>query len=200
MTPGPAQAEQAARTRAALLATARRLFTEQGFHGTGTEEIVACAGVTRGALYHHFGSKEGLFLAVFEAVEADLMAREAQRPAKGADAWDRLVTAFEFFLAASAADLEVQRVILIDGPAVLGWAQWKELEGRYGLGLITAAIAQAVEEGHLAPQAVTPLAHMLLAALDEAALLIANAESPEQAGAEAAQALRQLLDGLRRHP
>src|SRR5262245_61399370 len=126
MPAGAAQTEQAAATRAALLAAARRLFSEKGFHATSTPEVVAAAGVTRGALYHHFENKEGLFRAVFEAVEADLMAREAARPSAGGDTWDRFRSAFEFFLEASAQDLEVQRIILIDGPAVLGWATWRE--------------------------------------------------------------------------
>jgi len=194
------RAAQAEATRAALVDAARRLFVAQGYHRTGTEEVVAAAGVgTRGALYHHFTDKQALFEAVFIAVEEDLVMEAAKSLADPADgALNQLRQGLIGFLDASLTP-HVQRVLLIDGPAVLGWTRWRELESVYGLGAIRAMLDRAVEEGDLASgQPVEALAHMLLAAADEMALFIANA--PEQAAArdQGVQALNALLDGLPR--
>jgi len=183
-------------TRQALVTAARELFVTQGYFATGTEEIVARAGVgTRGALYHHFADKQALFRAVFEAVEEDLLARAAPA-AVPTDVWDALVAGLEGFLTA-ALEPEVQRIILVDGPAVLGWSEWRELEARYGIGVIEAALVVAMDEGTIARQSPRELAHLILAVLDEAALLVAHADDPVTARTNAGAALRQLLDGLR---
>jgi len=183
-------------TRQALVTAARELFVTQGYFATGTEEIVARAGVgTRGALYHHFADKQALFRAVFEAVEEDLLARAAPA-AVPTDVWDALVAGLEGFLTA-ALEPEVQRIILVDGPAVLGWSEWRELEARYGIGVIEAALVVAMDEGTIARQSPRELAHLILAVLDEAALLVAHSDDPVAARANAGAALRQLLDGLR---
>jgi AcrR family transcriptional regulator len=183
-------------TRQALVTAARELFVTQGYFATGTEEIVARAGVgTRGALYHHFADKQALFRAVFEAVEEDLLARAAPA-AVPTDVWDALVAGLEGFLTA-ALEPEVQRIILVDGPAVLGWSEWRELEARYGIGVIEAALVVAMDEGTIARQSPRELAHLILAVLDEAALLVAHSDDPVTARTNAGAALRQLLDGLR---
>jgi AcrR family transcriptional regulator len=190
-------AARASATRDALITAARRLFVEKGYFDTGTEEIVREANLTRGALYHHFADKKALFLAVFEAVENDLLASaETARPA---DALERLQTGLLAFLDASLTP-EVQRVLLIDGPAVLGWQEWRALEARYGLGMIRELLADAIDEGTLAPQPVDPLAHILLAAVDEAALFIANAPKPRAARDASARAMRSILAGVTGNP
>ena len=190
-----AVAERSASTRAALVAAARRLFVEKGYFATGTEEIVAAAGVgTRGALYHHFDDKRALFLAVFEAVEDDLMSSAGAVPA-GDGAFARLRSGLLGFLDASL-EPEVQRILLVDGPAVLGWDEWRALEARYGLGSIRALLEAAVDEGALARQPLDTTAHLLLAAVDEAALLIANAPDPPRARDEAVAVVEHLLGGL----
>jgi AcrR family transcriptional regulator len=192
----PAQGRSADRTRAALVDAARKLFVAKGYFATGTEEIVAQANVgTRGALYHHFADKQALFLAVFDLVQADLAAATTA-PERG-DALDLLTAALQQFLDASADNADVQQVLLIDGPAVLGWDQWRRLEADYGLGAITAMLDAAVSERAIPKQPTTPLAHMLLAAVDEAALYIANAVDRRQARNETRRALGRLLDGLR---
>jgi AcrR family transcriptional regulator len=185
-------------TRDALVAAARELFVVQGYFATGTEEIVARAGVgTRGALYHHFADKRALFQAVFEAVEVDLLARAVTTgPAANIDTWDLLIAGLQGFLNA-ALEPEVQRIILVDGPAVLGWNEWRELEAKYGIGVIEAALVVAMDEGAIARQPPRELAHLILAVLDEAALLIAHADDPEAARVNASAALGQLLEGLR---
>jgi AcrR family transcriptional regulator len=187
--------EQAQATRAALIAAARRLFVEKGYHGTGTEEIVAEAAVgTRGALYHHFADKQDLFLAVFEAVEEDLIGSTAgELPG---DAFGQLRAGLLAFLDASLTP-EVQRILLLDGPVVLGWQTWRALEEKYGLGAIQALLAQAMDEGTVVRQPLGVLSHLLLATVDEAALYIVNASDTAQAKKEAAAAVEALLSGIR---
>jgi AcrR family transcriptional regulator len=183
-------------TRAALIAAARKLFVTNGYFATGTEDIVAEAAVgTRGALYHHFTDKQDLFRAVFDQVQTDLAAATVINERD--DPLDMLTAALQQFLDASAENLDVQQVLLIDGPAVLGWEEWRDLEAQYGLGAITAMLDNAVARGVVAKQPTAPLAHMLLAAIDEAALYIANADDRRQARNQARRALNQLLNGLR---
>ena len=194
--PGPEQLPRGEATKAALVAAARELFVTKGYFATGTEEIVAKADVgTRGALYHHFADKEDLFRAVFDQVQADLAAATTVNDRD--DALDLLTAALQQFLDASADNADVQQVLLIDGPAVLGWDQWRRLESEYGLGVITAMLDAAVAQSVIARQPAGPLAHMLLAAVDEAALYIANAPDRRQAHKEALQSLTRLLAGLR---
>ena len=172
------------------------MFVSKGYFATGTEEIVAKADVgTRGALYHHFADKQDLFRSVFHQVQADLAA--ATTVNERDDALDLLTAALQQFLDASANNLDVQQVLLIDGPAALGWEQWRNLEAEYGLGAITAMLDAAVAQQVIASQPTGPLAHMLLAAVDEAALYIANSPNRHEAHDQARQALARLLAGLR---
>ena len=141
-------AERSEATRAALIAAARPLFAERGFSGVGTEEIVRAAGVTRGALYHQFADKRELFAAVFEQVEAEVTT-ETARAAVASGASDPLavlrVGALGWLEACS--EPEVQRIVLLDGPAVLGWAAWREIGMRYALGLVENELREAVAAG-----------------------------------------------------
>ena len=189
------QVDRSAVTRAALLGAAQRRFAAHGFARTAREDIVRDAGVTRGALYHHFGSKEALFRAVFEAMERDLTARVAAAAARGATPGAELALGCDAFLDA-ATDPAVQRVILIDAPAVLGWQTWREIDARHGLGLLAAGLTHAMDAGTIERQPVTPLAHVLLAALNEAALYIAGADDPAGARAEVGVVLTGLLTRL----
>jgi AcrR family transcriptional regulator len=193
------QAERSEATRGALIAAARGLFAEHGFAGVGTEEIVRAAGVTRGALYHHFKGKRELFEAVYERIEAELAERIAAGAlaANAASPMEAMRAGAEMFLAAST-EPETQRIVLLDGPSVLGWDRWREIATEHGLGLIEATLRAAVDSGAIAPQPVRPLAHVLMGALDEAAMLVARAEDPEQTRVEVAATLGALLDGLSR--
>jgi AcrR family transcriptional regulator len=195
-TPPPGRSAKGDATRAALIGSARELFVTNGYFATGTEEIVADAGVgTRGALYHHFADKKALFTAVFDQVQTDLAAATVVNERD--DPLDMLTAALQQFLDASAENPDVQQVLLIDGPAVLGWEHWRDLETQYGLGAIIAMLDRAVAQGVVAKQPTTPLAHMLLAAIDEAALYVANADDRRQARNQAGRALNQILTGLR---
>jgi AcrR family transcriptional regulator len=191
------QAERSESTREALIAAARALFAERGYAGVGTEEIGRAAGLTRGALYHHFGGKRDLFEAVYERVEADLAERVASGAlAAAADSpLEAMRAGAEMFLRAST-EPEAQRIALLDGPSVLGWDRWREIAAKHGLGLIEASLEAAIEAGAIPPQPVPPLAHVLMGALDEAAMLVARAEDPERARAEVGRTLDSLLAGL----
>lgn len=190
------RAAQADETRASLIAAARRLFAERGFHATGTHDIVALAGVTRGALQHHFPRKEDLFRAVFEAVEQDLIARaNSHTPAAVGDGWERLKSSFGSFLEAATRP-EVQQIILIDGPAVLGWTEWRSLEAHYGLGVIERAVADGIAAKQIRLQQSRPLAHLIFAVIEEAALMVANAADPALARRDADVALQTVLSSL----
>jgi len=194
------QAARSASTRAKLIRAARTLFARKGYGGVATEEIVRRAGVTRGALYHQFPAKEDLFLAVYEQVERELTERVAGSlagvggPAGGPI--DAMRAGIRAFLEACRAP-EVQRIVLIDGPAVLGWERWREVAERYGLGLLEAVIQAAIDAGEIAPLPTTPLAHLLMGALDEAALLVVR--DPAATDAVAAT-LERLVEGLRVAP
>lgn len=191
------QAERSEATRHALIEAARGLFAERGYADVGTEEIVRAAGVTRGALYHHFDGKRELFEAVYERVEAGLAERIATG-ALGANAGTPLeaMRAGAAMFLQACTEPEVQRIALLDGPSVLGWDRWREIGAEHGLGLIEASLQAAIEAGAIARQPVRPLAHVLMGALDEAAMLVARAEDPERMRAEAGQTLDTLLAAL----
>jgi AcrR family transcriptional regulator len=191
------QAERTAATRAALIAAARPLFAASGYGAVGTEAIVQAAGVTRGAMYHQFADKQDLFAAVFEAVEAELTGRiDAVVSGSGlSDPLELMHLGAAAWLDACAVP-EVHRIVLIEAPAVLGWERWREIGLRYGMGLVSSLLEYAINVGRLPQQPVEPLAHVLIGALDEAALYLARAEDPVRARTEVGAVLDALLDAL----
>ena len=191
------KAEQGEATRAALMLAARELFTEHGYGGVGTEEIVRRAKLTRGALYHHFTDKKDLFRAVHEQIEGEVMeAIGAQMAAAEADPFALLVVGTRAYLDV-CTDPAITRVTLIDAPSVLGWEEWREIDMRHGLGIVIAGLQGGMDLGVLRPQPVRPLAHLMLGAMGEAGMVIANAADPAAARAEVEPALLGLLEGLR---
>jgi AcrR family transcriptional regulator len=192
------QAERSEATRAKLINAARVLFTRRGYSAVGTEEIVKLARVTRGALYHHFEDKRDLFRAVHERVEGELTETiAAQLAAAGKqDPVEVLIGGVRTYLDA-CADPQVQRITLIDAPAVLGWGEWRRIEEKYGLGLVIAALEMGMEAGRLRRGPARPLAHVLLAGMGEAGMVIANADDPGSAREEVERALISIFDGLR---
>jgi AcrR family transcriptional regulator len=191
------QADRSASTRASLVRAARALFAEYGFGGVGTEAIVAAAGVTRGALYHQFADKSELFQAVYEAIEEDLARRLGERVAaeRASDPIELMMLGANAWLEA-CGEQEVQQIVLLDGPAVLGWQRWREIGMRYGLGLVEGLLAHAIEVGRIAPQPVRALTHVLVGALDEAGLYIARAEDQTAASEEMRAVIGALVAGL----
>ncbi len=190
-----AQADRSAATRDSLVSAARRLFAEHGFSGVGTEAIVRAAGVTRGALYHQFAGKTELFAAVFEAVEAGVNARIAEAGGGLTDPIELMEAGADAWLDA-CTEPEVQQIVLLDAPAVLGWERWREVAVRYSLGLVEALLDHAMETGRLSRQPVRPLAHVLIGALDEAALYVARADRPAKARDEMRTVVHQLIRAL----
>jgi AcrR family transcriptional regulator len=190
------KAEQSEATRAALMSVARYLFAERGYADTPTEEIVERAGVTRGALYHHFRDKEALFRAVFEELEQELLDRATGAAQPETGLWDNLQNAMQAFLDASL-EPDVQRIVLIDAPAVLGWKTYRDIAQQYSLGVLEAAVQAAMDAGIIEQQPARPLARLIVGALEEACMLIGSADDPMAAREEAGDAVRRLLDGLR---
>jgi AcrR family transcriptional regulator len=183
-------------TRQAVFEAARELFTERGYAQTSTEEIVRRARVTRGSLYYHFTDKRDLFRAVADDLNTKLTAAIAERALKQSDVWSGVVRGTEAFLDA-CLDPSYQRIILLDGPAVLGWEEWRALAERHGLGIIRAALEEAMRQGVIDQQPVEPLAHLFHGALHEAAVHIARADDLPAARRDAGAALIRLMEGLR---
>jgi AcrR family transcriptional regulator len=189
------KAAQRAATREKLVATARELFAARGYAEVGTEEIVRAAGVTRGALYHQFADKRDLFRAVFETVDGEAVERAATRALTQTDPLAILHEGVLGWVEA-AADPEVQRIVLLDAPAVLGWEEWRAFGERTALSFIVQTLEAAMEAGAIARQPVGILAHVVVGALDEAALYVAKAEDTAAAQAEAEAVLDRLITGF----
>ena len=189
-------AERSEETREALIEAARTLFAERGFAAVSIEEIVRAARLTRGALYHHFDSKEELFRAVYERVEQELVQGIAAVAISAADPMEALRAGALAFLNA-CEDPAVQQIALIDAPSVLGWEQWREIGLRYGLGLVQGTLQAAMDAGMIERQPVRPLAHLLHGSIDEAAMLIARADDGGSTRREVAAAVDRFIDSLR---
>lgn len=191
------QEERSAATREALIWAARKLWGLRGYAEVGTPEIAKEAGVTRGAMYHQFADKAALFRDVVEAVEQDVMTRMATSVASSGATTpaDAIRAAVDAWLEVSG-DPEVRQLILLDAPSVLGWAGFRDVAQRYSLGMTEQLITEAIRAGQLARQPVRPLAHVLIGALDEAAMFIATADDPRRARREIGQVLRRLIDGM----
>ena len=186
----------AEQTRERLLTVAHDLFAERGYAAVGTEEFVARAGVTRGALYHHFRDKQDLFRAVFERLEARIIGAIAAQMQSVADPWELMVAGVRAFLDA-CTEPAVLRIALLDAPAVLGWHEWREIDARYGLGLVSFGLRNAMDQGVFREQEVAPLAHLLVGAMAEAGMMIADSEDPEATRRQVEPPLLAMLAGLR---
>jgi AcrR family transcriptional regulator len=192
------QAERAAETRDALMGAARPLFASVGFADASLETIVRDAGVTRGALYHHFADKTELFAAVFEQVEGEMAARmgEAVAAAGHSDPVEIMRLCAGLWLDA-CAEPEVQRIVLLEALAVLGWERWSDIGHRYNIGFVTGLLADAIESGAIPRQPVEATALTIMGALREATLYIARAKDLRQARADAGAVMDRLIDALR---
>jgi len=188
---------QADATRAKIVETARRLFVENGYDNTGTQAIVAAAGVgTRGALYHHFADKEALYLAVFQAIQADMAAFVVEQiEAEPPEPLARLRAAGRAFLRC-VQDRPDAQSLLRDGPKALGWKAFRETEISFGAAPLQTLLNQAIHRGTIRPVPTGPMARVLVAALDEAALEITSADDPDVVRAEWETTLDGLFDGL----
>jgi AcrR family transcriptional regulator len=188
------QAERRAATRGALLDSARSLFAERGYHGTAAEEIVQRAGLTRGALYHHFEDKKDLFRVVVDEMEGaiDEEIEEAERAASSLP--KAVMAGYRAFIDA-VLDPEMRRTFFLDGPSVLGW-EWHEIDARHAVAKIEEGLEALIAEGFVEPQPVGPLARLINGALLEAAFFVALSEDPEAARDEAWGAMERLVGAL----
>jgi AcrR family transcriptional regulator len=187
--------EQGRATRAALIDVATELFAAHGYEATAIPAVLNAAGTSRGALYHHFENKEALFEAVLQSVEAQATLK-VTRAARGAtDPLDGLRRGCAAYLA-MCRDPVVRRISLIDAPAVVGWERWREIDEQHSFGLIKAAIAAIAADGRVKPELVDVMAHVVLAALLEVALLVARADEGRLAIRRGQEAVDELLTAL----
>ena len=190
------KAEQSRETQDRLLKAAKDLFTTKGYAGAAMEDLVARAGMTRGALYHQYKDKRDLFRAVFEAAEGELGLRIAAGVGTETDPWEQLRAGARVFLAC-ALDPAIRQIVLIDGPSVLGWDEWRRIDSQYSLGMVRAVFEINIAAGNVLAQPVEPLAHLIVGALNEAALAVASAAEPTKAVDEFAASMDRVLDALR---
>jgi AcrR family transcriptional regulator len=189
------RAEKGRATRDQLIAVAMRLFAERGYDGTSIDAVLEETGVSRGSLYHHFASKTALFEAVLQAVEVSIgeetlaAAADSTTPLEalraGCLAWVRL-----------AGDPVVRRIVLLDAPAVLGWARWREIEEQHALGTLKLAMQAAAAEGRLPPELADTFAHLLLATMNELAQVIVRSDDLAAAQRTAEAAVDEVLARL----
>jgi AcrR family transcriptional regulator len=191
------QRERSEATTSEVIAAARKLFAEAGYAATSLDAIAAAAGMTKGAIYHHFSGKPDLFRAVFEREEQRLAGRSGQAYASKDDPWDGFYEGCRVWLDA-ATDPGVQQIIFLDAPAVLGWETVREIDSDYALALMTAALEASMDAGRIPRRPVRPLAHMLFGAMTEASLLLAATKGDDVAKEKkrVLSELRSLLEAL----
>ncbi|HTU37513.1 MAG TPA: TetR/AcrR family transcriptional regulator [Acidimicrobiales bacterium] len=185
-------------TRAALIASARELFGEQGYGETSIDEVVAKAGVTKGAVYHHFEGKEGLFTAVFEQVYREVT-DEAAAAFLGEDSWQALLDGCALWIDAYL-DPAVRRIVLQDARAVIGWEELRSIENRFGAVALRGALRKSMHAGVLERQPLRPLSLLLVGALSEGCFYITEADDPAEARTEVLGLITRMLSGFRRAP
>ncbi|MBE9373186.1 TetR/AcrR family transcriptional regulator [Saccharopolyspora sp. HNM0983] len=184
-------------TRQALVESAVELFTEHGYANTSLDEIARRSRVTKGALYHHFGGKQAVFEAAFDAVEADLMGRLDAVVSGPGSAWDVARAGLRAFMEV-CLEPSYQRIVVQDGPAVMGTQRWRDAEEAYAFGVVRGAVAGLVESGEIEPLPVDALARVVFGALSAGATAIAGSAEPQRSRAEIGECIEHVLDGLRR--
>jgi AcrR family transcriptional regulator len=193
------QRQRSEATTRKLLAAARRRFAADGYAATSLDDVVGAAGMTKGALYHHFDGKRELFRAVFEREHERLAHAAAAAAAEEADAVEAFFAGARRFFE-DALDPEVARIALLDGPSALGWDEMRAVELRHSLALIKTGLERGIADGRIAERPVEPLAHMLFGSLCEGATLVARSEDPDRTARHVLAELRAQLDALERQP
>ncbi|MED4754843.1 TetR/AcrR family transcriptional regulator [Brevibacillus choshinensis] len=188
--------EQKKATIRKLTEVARVYFSDQGYADASMEDMVKEAGLTRGALYHHFGSKEGLFHAVLEMVQTEVAERVETEAAKSEDMWEQLLLGCHAFVSA-AIESPNRRIMLIDGPSVLGWETWRKMNQQNSMRLLHDQLQLMKEYGYLKPVSITSLTHLLSGAMNEAILWVCQMPDQQQALVEATSSLTLMLEGFK---
>jgi len=184
--------EQGKKTNANLVKIARRLFSQKGYANTSTEEIVQVAGVTRGALYHHFNGKKGLFLAAFDDAQIDIENSLIKVLNKPGDPWERFLTANYTFLKACMHP-EIQQIVAIDAPAILGWHEWRRIDAIRTTRLLKNVLLDLINKGIIKPLPIEALVHFIGGAANELAIWIAQSKEPKKALEEASLTMKTVL-------
>ncbi len=188
--------EQGIATRRHLLDVARRLFVEDGYASVSTETLVHEAGLTRGALYHHFADKRDVFRALVDEVNAELDQRVARAALTRKTPWTRFVAGITGYLD-ECLDPVIARFLLLDGPATLGWDEWEQRDMQYSLRSVGFGLRALMASGDIPEQPVEPLAIVLVGALNQMGRAIARSPDPVTTRDELAAAIRSILEGLR---
>lgn len=192
------QEERSAASLAKLMDAARPLFRTQGYAATSVDDITRAAALTKGAFYHHFTDKKAIFHAVFEEAEDQLKA-DIRMACKSDDAWTMLKSGCLAFLDLML-DPGTQRLLLREGPSVLGWDVWREVCARHSLGLISGGIRAAMKAGQIRSRPAEPLAAAIYGALTEAARYLAQVEDPAAALPSVRAEIVLMLDALLTRP
>ncbi len=184
-------------TRRDLIVAGRAVFSDVGYSAARTVRIVAGAGCTRGALYHHFGDKQGLFREVLEEIQIELASEiTIHARAAGESVVERLRAGFQTYLDFALRD-DVRRILLVDGPAVLGWDAWQEIDLRHAFGATQRALQLAMKSGEITDAPVNELTHVLLGAVTQAGLEIGRSDHPKATRAKYGTVVDMLIDNLR---
>lgn len=190
------KAEQKQQTMQKLIEVAREMFSKKGYADAAMEDIVKQAGVTRGALYHNFGSKEGLFEAVLASVQQEIGERVEAEAAKSEEPWQQLILGCLAFVS-SAVEQRNKRILLIDGPSVIGWEKWRRMDEENSMRHLREQLQTMQEQGYLRPVCIDALAHLLSGAMNEAVLWISETPDQEKSLEEISAAMTLLLEGYR---
>ena len=193
------QPERSEATQRALIESARELFATDGYADTQLDDVVRSAGVTKGALYHHYEGKADLFRAVFEHEQGRLAKVVSEAYHRQRDPWKGFLAGCRALLEAQL-DPGVQRITLLDAPSVLGWEQKREIESRYCLQLVKKGLQAAMAEGQIALRPIEPIAHLVVGAVCEGSMMVARADDQRAAAKRLLTELRLLLDAFRAPP
>lgn len=173
------------------------LFTRKGYAGASLDTIAKRARVTKGALYHHFSGKQALFEAAFDVVEQAAVARLAEVVHGDGSAWERAVRGVEVYIR-SCLEPSYQRIVVHEGPVVMGWERWRETEDRFSYGLVKSTIEALIEAGEMAELPIEVTARVLFGALSAGATMIAGSADPRKVGADVSRTIVAVMEGMRR--
>jgi AcrR family transcriptional regulator len=190
------QPERSEATRRALVESARDLFASEGYSDTQLDDVVRSAGVTKGALYHHFQGKADLFRAVFEQEQRRLAKMVSEAYRRQRDPWKGFSAGCRALLEAQL-DPGVQRITLLDAPSVLGWEQMRDIWSRYCLQLVKKGLEEAIAAGQIASRPIEPIAHLVLGAVCEGSMMVARADDQRAAAKRVLTELSILLNAFR---
>ena len=189
--------ETGKKTAAQLIAVARKFFTNRGYSRTSLEDVVREAGVTRGALYHHFDGKKGLFLSVFDDVQAEIGHRIIEVDESNLSIWDKFIACNRVFFEA-CLDSELQQIVLIDAPVVLGWSSWRNIDEKRTLGILRSHLKELLDKGIIKPLPLEPLTHAISGANNETLLWVSESDDHQKAFDEAWSTINEFLWSLRK--